>query len=145
MLIVKHGNGGNKVAHRGKHTWSNMWVLMPIVRWHIRGNTVQFSSFISSCHLAYHTGDKRHTCGVCGYSTDHKGNFKKHQLTHSGDKEYKCGDCGYSTTQRSRLKRHQMIHSVDDKRYSCDQCGYSTNYKHHLKTHQLTHSGDKEY
>ena len=46
-------------------------------------------------HMKYKhvTKKKRFSCNLCDYSTDHKSNLKRHQLTHTEKKDFVCSQC----------------------------------------------------
>ena len=95
---------------------------------------------------------KIHKCDYdqCDYSTDRKGDLKKHQQTHLPadqlPKIHKCAhdQCDYCTARKGDLKKHQRTHLPSDLRHKihkCDhnQCDYCTARKGDLKKHQRTH------
>ena len=89
-------------------------------------------------------GDKRHTCGLCGYSTNNNCHLQRHMMRHTGDKPYKCNVCGDCFKLKQNLQGHQRTHT-GDRPYRCNVCGDSFKFKQHLRRHQRRHTGDKPY
>ena len=59
-------------------------------------------------HLASHTGEKTHTCEVCGQSFS--GHLARHMRTHSAVKQYMCHVCKKGFNRGEHLKRHLRTH-----------------------------------
>ncbi|CAN0156900.1 unnamed protein product [Lampetra fluviatilis] len=88
--------------------------------------------------------NKSHQCDQCPYSTDYKGNLKKHQRTHTGEKPFKCTVCEKAFTLLSNLYRHQRTHT-GEKPFKCTVCEKAFAHLQHFHSHQRTHTGEKPF
>ncbi|KAF8794137.1 Transcription factor YY2 like protein [Argiope bruennichi] len=53
----------------------------------------------------------RFSCPHCTYSTNLKGDFKRHQLTHTGEKPHECTFCGKRFSLKGNLQVHLHVHA----------------------------------
>lgn len=82
-----------------------------------------------------------YSCDACDYSTQYKGDLKKHIMFHEGIKKYICDNCGFKFTTSSDLKRHMRTHeNVKDFICSFRSCGFSTSRIENLVNHESTHT-----
>ncbi|XP_031635440.1 transcriptional repressor CTCF-like [Contarinia nasturtii] len=115
---------------------------------------------------------KRFTCDLCEYSSNRKGDLKKHTRTHTGEKPYQCDICRKEFTNMQSLKNHKLTHTEefpfhcrgcfegfpqkterDDHEklckarcYECHICKKFVNVGiTHLKRHMLKHNGKKSF
>ncbi|XP_031637823.1 zinc finger protein 1 homolog [Contarinia nasturtii] len=113
---------------------------------------------------------KRFKCNVCEYSSNDKGNLKKHTRSHTGEKPYQCDICRKGFITRQSMKKHKVTHTdeipfhcrgcfsgfsqkterdVHEKvckyrRYECHICKNFFNVnKTQLKLHMRKHNGEK--
>ncbi|XP_068086131.1 zinc finger protein 184-like [Anabrus simplex] len=63
-------------------------------------------------HTGNHTGDKSHSCNVCGKSFIQKAYLPYHMRTHTGDKPYYCNVCSKSFNRNCHLTRHVLTHTA---------------------------------
>ncbi|XP_031639868.1 zinc finger protein 112-like [Contarinia nasturtii] len=115
---------------------------------------------------------KRFKCEICEYSSNDKGNLKKHKRTHTGEKPYRCDICQKGFIQSIHMKQHKVTHiqqvpfhcrgcfsgfsqKTDQKvhekvckyrRYECHICKNFVNVnKAILKVHMRKHNGEKPF
>ena len=82
-----------------------------------------------------------YSCDACDYSTQYKGDLKKHIMFHEGIKKYICHNCGFKFTTSSDLQRHMRTHE-NVKNFICSfrSCGFSTSRIENLVNHESTHT-----
>ena len=82
-----------------------------------------------------------YSCDACDYSTQYKGDLKKHIMFHEGIKKYICHNCGFKYTTSSDLQRHMRTHE-NVKNFICSfrSCGFSTSRIENLVNHESTHT-----
>lgn len=90
------------------------------------------------------TGEKKYTCGDCGYSYTEEISMPEHDYketvtreatcTAAGEKKYTCNDCGASYTEEIKMLEHDYKENITkeatctaagEKKYTCSGCGGS--------------------
>ncbi|GFT42333.1 hypothetical protein NPIL_658551 [Nephila pilipes] len=56
------------------------------------------------------TGNKRHACTECGYSTMRKADLWKHMVVHTGFRPFTCEICSKSFKRKDHLELHIRTH-----------------------------------
>ncbi|KAF8794138.1 Transcriptional repressor protein YY1 like protein [Argiope bruennichi] len=78
-------------------------------------NQVSFSPFFGFSTMARRERGQgpggRFSCPHCTYSTNLKGDFKRHQLTHTGEKPHECTFCGKRFSLKGNLQVHLHVHA----------------------------------
>uniref|UniRef100_A0A4W5JW84 C2H2-type domain-containing protein n=1 Tax=Hucho hucho TaxID=62062 RepID=A0A4W5JW84_9TELE len=87
-----------------------------------------------------HSGEKLHSCSVCGKSFSEARYLKVHFRTHTGEKPYSCSVCEKSFARSAGLKVHHRDHT-GEKPDSCAKCSQSFISSQKLQRHQKTHAG----
>uniref|UniRef100_A0AAQ6IH03 C2H2-type domain-containing protein n=1 Tax=Anabas testudineus TaxID=64144 RepID=A0AAQ6IH03_ANATE len=88
------------------------------------------------------SGERPHTCDVCGKGFTLKQLLRNHQRLHAEVRPFRCEQCGKSFYRADTLKGHQRIHT-GERPFSCETCGKCFIQKSALKMHQKTsHSGE---
>lgn len=61
-------------------------------------------------HVATHSGERPHTCKICGKGFIQKVNLQTHLLTHAppSERPHKCSICGKGFIQKRQLQAHMM-------------------------------------
>ncbi|CAL1301204.1 unnamed protein product [Larinioides sclopetarius] len=110
-------------------------------------------------------------CPHCTYSSNLKGNLKKHMLIHTGERQfeckflnfsagfvqqiafpatntktsvYHCHLCAYASPHKSNLKTHMLVHTKE-RQFVCVHCKKAFTTKGNLKMHARIHSGERPY
>ncbi|XP_055541565.1 uncharacterized protein LOC129727605 [Wyeomyia smithii] len=100
----------------------------------------QFVTNLSS-HLATHSGEQPHVCGVCGKKFTFHQSLRRHSLLHLSERPHKCEICGKGFITVTGLKYHFRIHTGEQ--LTCDICGRGLATASDLKRHMATHEAPK--
>lgn len=96
----------------------------------------------SVCFMS--TGERPHTCDVCGKGFTLKQLLRNHQRLHAEVRPFRCEQCGKSFYRAHGLKMHQMVHT-GERAYNCQYCNKSFTIQGNLQRHLRIHTGEKPF
>uniref|UniRef100_A0A3Q2NUQ6 C2H2-type domain-containing protein n=1 Tax=Fundulus heteroclitus TaxID=8078 RepID=A0A3Q2NUQ6_FUNHE len=68
-----------------------------------------------------HSGERPHSCSICGKSFGRRASLVRHVRSHTGEKPFACVYCGHSFTEKGNLTVHLRTHT-GERPYSCSMC-----------------------
>ncbi|XP_064461968.1 zinc finger and SCAN domain-containing protein 22-like [Ornithodoros turicata] len=92
-----------------------------------------------------HYRSGKHRCRFCGFTSDHAGSVRRHEVTHTGKKPFECRVCSRAFTRKTGLEKHVSAVHEGKRAHRCATCGDTFQQKHHLRDHERVHSDDRPY
>lgn len=90
------------------------------------------------------SGQKKHSCNICGKSYNKIYSLRAHSNLHTGNKLCRCQICGKGFTKKKSLQTHMYLHTGEQP-HACDVCGKKFTLQCNLNIHKKLHSGFKPY
>lgn len=97
-------------------------------------------------HMQIHTGNRQHSCLICGKEFTTKWNLKLHKWTHASrtSKPYKCEQCNGAFIRLADFQAHMNSHK-SVRPYTCNYCGCKFIRKYNCQRHVREHEINKSY
>ncbi|KAG5895333.1 hypothetical protein JTB14_003131 [Gonioctena quinquepunctata] len=96
-------------------------------------------------HIAHTITSKIHSCDICGFKSVSKSHLTDHKYQHNKENapKFHCTQCEFSSNRKGNLKRHLLTHLAGNP-YVCSECKIGFNQKLQLDSHILNRHKDNE-
>ncbi|CAG7719500.1 unnamed protein product [Allacma fusca] len=109
-------------------------------------NNFELSSILSFHPTGSNTIlSKQFGCMICPKKFRFKSQLNRHVKIHTGDRPHSCDVCGGTFASRWHLSRHQMTHLVEQKVFFCDLCLTAFSRKKNFELHSKVHAKQKPF
>uniref|UniRef100_A0A3P9DSX1 Zinc finger protein 2 homolog n=1 Tax=Maylandia zebra TaxID=106582 RepID=A0A3P9DSX1_9CICH len=149
VMLVKHawshGNDPGSVCGACGERSESVEVLKDHLQSRHKTDDCHICGESLSRHKMTHSGERPHSCKICGRRFKLPGTLRQHEKIHTNrERSYLCDICCKMFLTSAQLEIHMRIHT-NEKPYHCSECGKGFSTKGPLTVHKRVHSGETPY